>query len=953
MSLADSCVLHGAGNVTRMFDVFICYNWDDKPLADELHDALEERDVRVFQDDKKIDFGDTLLPKLRDALFGSRMLVPLVTPTFHESASCRKELLTALTAAYRLEKGFTERIMPVAWRVRPSELRPRQLKHPKLLRREEHDVAELADAIAAKVTRIRDSDNRRFGDAPWYPEPEWWPVPLPANKRFQGRGELMWEIHEALLVKDKPGNRAQPVVVVRGEGGQGKTALCEKYAQLFAEDHPGGVFVIRLEGSDRGRPSDVTTVMTRLHQQLGQIAERLGPHVRADSTEGLAAVIGHELRERKPYLWLVDDVPSTVDQELLRRLWAPTSNGKTLITTRGRFHGALSGEFELEPLTERESVAVLTAAHPLAKGRSDERTAAAGIATDLGHNALGLTIAAGLTRLPDFTGYQALRDGLRLAVPDSLEMAAHLTEIPLGFREAFSATMLRSFHALSDAGRDVLAVCSVLGSAPLPLDLVDEVLTRPSLQGFTRMEEHGLAMQLGDDFRSVHALVARAARFFFPVEHRRRFHAAAAELIGDSLEATRDRYDRARALAARLPHVIALATTSEWMPGTDEWHGLNEVVRMQTELGDTAGALYAAKILHRSCQTSPHADEDTKSVVLVSLGAAHFGQGEYTEAKQVQQEAVRRFEALYDADHESTLQARENLANTLGKLGEHAAAKAQLRRVYRIRSRTKGPTSRRALISLNNFVLAVDRAGASKLGLRLGLGAWARWHRTVGPDAPETLEVVEAIGNCLFHLGWLPEAEATYLYVAAKRKDVLGPKHPDTLDAEENALTARRQSQWPTYVERLKVQGPGHLDTLQTLSRLLKTSLREAPRSAEEATGDEPGLQDDLAPRLEGDHTELLADLIEAAVALEDQESAHGADDPRALRAKVLLAHAMAAADQLDGQIETARVIVEDSRDGLEEVGARRPDDVDPADLEVAKIVHHWILDLMGEEPDY
>jgi hypothetical protein len=76
------------------------------------------------------------------------------------------------------------------------------------------------------------------------------------------------------------------------------------------------VFVIRLEGSERSRPPDVGTVMTRLHQQLGQIAERLGPHVRAGPAGGPAAAIGDELRERKPYLRLVDDVPSTVDKEL-------------------------------------------------------------------------------------------------------------------------------------------------------------------------------------------------------------------------------------------------------------------------------------------------------------------------------------------------------------------------------------------------------------------------------------------------------------------------------------------------------------------------------------------------------------------------------------------------------------------------------------------------------------
>jgi hypothetical protein len=43
---------------------------------------------------------------------------------------------------------------------------------------------------------------------------------------------------------------------------------------------------------------------------------------------------------------------------------------------------------------------------------------------------------------------------------------------------------------------------------------------------------------------------------------------------------------------------------------------------------------------------------------------------------------------------------------------------------------------------------------------------------------------------------------------------------------------------------------------------------------------------------------------------------------------KVLQAHAMTAADQLGGQIESARIIVEDARDGLEEVAARRPDEL-------------------------
>lgn len=168
-------------------------------------------------------------------------------------------------------------------------------------------------------------------------------------------------------------------------------------------------------------------------------------------------------------------------------------------------------------------------------------------------------------------------------------------------------------------------------------------------------------------------------------------------------------------------------------------------------------------------------------------------------------------------------------------------------------------------------------------------------------------------------------------------------------------MTTHRPSPWTIYVERLKAQSPAHLDTLHTLFRVLQNGLRDGGHGAasQEATGEEPDFPGDLDPRLEGDHAELLADLVTTAVELEGQESAHGEDDPRALRAKVLLAHALAAADQLDGQIEAARVIVEDSRDGLEEVAARQPDVVDQADLDVARIVHHWILEQLGEYPDH
>lgn len=158
------------------------------------------------------------------------------------------------------------------------------------------------------------------------------------------------------------------------------------------------------------------------------------------------------------------------------------------------------------------------------------------------------------------------------------------------------------------------------------------------------------------------------------------------------------------------------------------------------------------------------------------------------------------------------------------------------------------------------------------------------------------------------------------------------------------------------FTQRLQVQGPDHPEAVRALTVILRAGLRAD--DADPATDFLVGpvlaeeLPEDVAPdsiRLEGEHTEQLADAVTMAVELQERETqVFGPDHPRALIATVLLAHALAAADQLDGQLETARVLVEDARDGLSEV-----DGANPTDRTIAKLVHHWVLDRLGEDPTY
>ncbi|MFJ9566886.1 hypothetical protein ACIRQQ_43485 [Streptomyces fuscichromogenes] len=150
------------------------------------------------------------------------------------------------------------------------------------------------------------------------------------------------------------------------------------------------------------------------------------------------------------------------------------------------------------------------------------------------------------------------------------------------------------------------------------------------------------------------------------------------------------------------------------------------------------------------------------------------------------------------------------------------------------------------------------------------------------------------------------------------------------------------------YAHRLAVQGAGHPGTVATLLNVLGHGLSHSV--GQDATAPNPPVPSELPPgagpegvRLEGDHVDLLAETLERAVELQGEETAsYGPDHPRALLATCLLAHALAAADQLDGQLEAAQVLIDDAHDGLVEL-AMSPGAVAPDAVRIAEALHQWI----------
>ncbi|MEW1827239.1 tetratricopeptide repeat protein [Streptomyces sp. NPDC088196] len=814
------------------YDVFICYRWDDtKQLADELHQELTAIGLRVFQDERSMDDWDEMAPEIRAALLSSRLLLPLVTPGFPRSVHCRQEVHLALDCAFRL--GRTDRVMAVTSGVRPDDIRPSELSRYRTPR-QGRSARVLAVRIAQRVRALAAEDDGTFGDAPLPSSPDWFPEHLPGGRHFHGRHAELWEIHEGLRAKDKAGNMGHPVVSVSGVGGQGKTALCAQYARLFALDHPGGVFLVRLSGSDRRVRASPDAVRAQFAQGLRAIGRKLGLTADELASDRLPGALRTRLKNlARPYLWIVDDIPSGFDVDLLPELCAPSGNGRTLLTTRGRFTKGVSAEITLGGLDPHDGLSLLTGHRPPAA--RDEETTAARLLTGLLHgHPLGLTLAAGLTTRDDFEGYAELYRQLATPDPedDLLELVQYLgAELPAGYARPFAATMLRSFRGLTDAGREVLSAAGVLAAEPVPLTLLDEIIAGSGARGgparvadgLAHAVRHGLAeltestdlTELTDgsddtpDSRAcaVHPLVARATRVLNPPPARRRLRDAAVVALTQALSATRHSFTH-RAVARSLPHVRAvtglLAGMDQWSIGADERHLLDETGRAYEQLGDGEASLRLYAPLAEACEEAPECDEYTRLVVRLHLASAHFRYGQFSAARSLQEDVVPRMRALLGPAARETLTAQDNLANTLGALGEHEASRLLHTEVYRALRDGTGPTDADTLRVLGNLVIAVGRCGdtdATRRRMRLTAVRYARgahvlWRRAAKAKGPKSwealgaLDIMNTLGKNLLELGEKDEARDAFRTVWEGRRAVLGEHHPDTLDAWENTIIA-------------------------------------------------------------------------------------------------------------------------------------------------------------------
>jgi tetratricopeptide (TPR) repeat protein len=333
---------HDGGHITALVN----------RLAGEVQ-AQTGEEFPIFVDRNDIRWGEQWRQRIEESIDSSVMLIPVITPSYFNSAVCQEEINRFLDRERRLNRG--ELILPIYYISCPQidgktdttpiaeELRRRQYFDWRALRGSDLASTQAVAAIRKMAEEIRErlkaldsagaaaslaaSATNLLGESLDYvlqpnSEPHGPPHDeelLPQLRHFVGREDEVTWLTEQLM-------RPQGLASLHGLPGIGKTALAaEAVHRLVAEGaFPDGVAVIRCANS----PNPVESLRLAL--------SRFHPfrHIPVSTSDAELGEIAKQMLTGKQALIVLDGIPP--DAQFDNLLQTLQSSGATLLVTSQR-----------------------------------------------------------------------------------------------------------------------------------------------------------------------------------------------------------------------------------------------------------------------------------------------------------------------------------------------------------------------------------------------------------------------------------------------------------------------------------------------------------------------------------------------------------------------------------------------------------------------------------------
>ncbi|XP_058776591.1 disease resistance protein RPV1-like [Vicia villosa] len=281
------------------YDVFLSFRGDDTRygFTGHLRKALDDKGVRTFMDDEKLQKGDEITPSLLKAIEHSKIAIVVLSKNYASSSFCLQELSKILDSV----NGKDRSILPVFYKVDPSDVRKLKRTYGEAM--DKHDEASSSshntnDKWKTSLHQVANLSGFHYKKGDGY-EHEFIgkiveqvlqkikPVTLPVDDYLVG---LEPQIQHLMSLLNVGHDKKVRMVGIHGIGGIGKTTLALAVFNSIAHQFEGSCFLenVRENSEKHGLPY---LQMIFLSKVVGEKIELTG----VNEPEQLQAIAGrHE-----------------------------------------------------------------------------------------------------------------------------------------------------------------------------------------------------------------------------------------------------------------------------------------------------------------------------------------------------------------------------------------------------------------------------------------------------------------------------------------------------------------------------------------------------------------------------------------------------------------------------------------------------------------------------------
>jgi tetratricopeptide (TPR) repeat protein len=553
------------------------------------------------------------------------------------------------------------------------------------------------------------------------------------NPNFVGRSDLLDELRQMMTA-------GRPVQAINGLGGVGKSQVAAEYCHRHRGDYEI-IWWVRADGA-----SAIAASLANLSAKLGRQLSELAP------PDMIVAAVA-SLLARRQTLVVFDAAP---DADTLRPFLA--IGGHILITSRNPNWGDLAQSQPLRVLDDSDAIAFLRRR----TGRNDSDESAAKLTNALGRLPLALEQAA------------ACIEQSRLSFDDYLnrfetEWAELLQEgrLPVDYPHTVAMTWGLSFSAVevaSPAAADLMHLCAYLASDQVTRKLLRDgqqhlpvrilpLVEQPMLmdQAVAQLLKYSLIDAEGQRL-AVHRLVAAVTRDRLEDEDQEKWCAAAVKFLAGSFT-----FDSA--------NVKSWVNCDDWLPH----------VRQAGEHAERLGVA-----------------PDETADMLNDAGRYLLKKGQYVEAKQLFERAMRISQKRYGEGHPKLSAIANNLGRVNKELGDDAAAMELYQKVLSIDQSTYGESHFHVAEVINNYGVCLQRKGDSETARRQFEWAAQVYESKYGPNAPKLASILNNLGYVLKSEGDIEKARIYLLRALTIAEKNIGDDHPTTARILYNLASVHR-----------------------------------------------------------------------------------------------------------------------------------------------------------------